>query len=294
MNRIMLHPQTGINAKGQLISTERPLIMGILNLTPDSFFDGGKHQDIPQALRHAKKMLEEGADIIDVGGMSSRPGARLITAEEECKRVLPLIEALHEELPDAVISIDTIYASTARKAIEAGAAIINDISAGRIDPGMFPTAAELQVPYVLMHMQGLPHNMQQHPVYEDVVREVFDFFTEKIGKLRQLGLHDIILDPGFGFGKTLAHNYTLLRRLSVFRAFDMPLLVGISRKSMINKVLKTTPAQALNGTTAAHVLALEQGANILRVHDVAPAREAIAIREAFHNNEPVNNSTDLA
>ena len=279
----MLHPQTSIHTKGQLLSTERPLIMGILNITPDSFFDGGKYQNIPQALQHAKKMLEEGADIIDVGGMSSRPGARLITAEEEWKRVLPLIKALHEELPEAIISIDTIYATTARKAVEAGAAIVNDISAGRIDPEMFPTVAALQVPYILMHMQGLPHNMQQQPVYEDVVREVFDFFIEKTGRLRELGLHDIILDPGFGFGKTLAHNYALLRQLSVFRAFDMPLLVGISRKSMINKVLHTKPAEALNGTTAAHVLALEQGANILRVHDVAPAREAIAIWEAFHN-----------
>lgn len=290
----MLHPQTSIHAKGQLLSTEHPLIMGILNLTPDSFFDGGKYQNIPQALHHAKKMLEEGADILDIGGMSSRPGARLITAEEECKRVLPLIEALQQELPEAILSIDTIYATTARKAIEAGAAIINDISAGRIDPEMFSTVADLQVPYILMHMQGLPNNMQQQPAYADVVQEVFDFFVEKIGKLRQLGLHDIILDPGFGFGKTLEHNYALLRQLSAFRAFDLPILVGISRKSMINKVLHTKPAEALNGTTAAHILALEQGAHILRVHDVSPAREAIAIREAFHNNGPVNNSTDLA
>ncbi len=277
----MLHPQKTITAKGRLLSIERPLVMGILNLTPDSFYDGGKYQALSQALGQAQKMLDEGADILDVGGMSSRPGARLITTEEECARVLPVIDALHREFPRAIISIDTIYAATARKAIETGAHIINDISAGRLDAQMFPTAADLQVPYILMHMQGLPHNMQKQPSYEHVVREVFDFFVEKVGRLRQLGLHDIILDPGFGFGKTVEHNYSLLRQLSAFKVFDLPLLVGISRKSMINKVLNTKPAEALNGTTAAHVLALEQGANILRVHDVAPAREAIAIWEAF-------------
>ncbi len=273
-----MYPQTSLKAGTRLLNLEEPLIMGILNLTPDSFFDGGRYnQKVQQAVDRAARMLEEGADIIDIGGMSSRPGAALISPEEESRRVLPVIEALHRQLPQAILSIDTLHAKVARRAIEAGAHIINDISAGRVDEQMMETVAELRVPYVLMHMQGLPHNMQQRPSYTDVVREVFDFFVEKVGQLRQLGLHDIILDPGFGFGKSLSHNYQLMQQLTAFKAFDLPLLVGISRKSMINKVLNTTPEEALNGTTALHMIALERGANILRVHDVAPARQAIKI-----------------
>ena len=283
----MLHPQTSLRVNGRLLSWDTPLIMGILNLTPDSFFDGGKYnQSTEQAVERAGSMLEEGAAIIDLGGMSSRPGARIISPEEEAERVLPVIEALNRYFPEAILSIDTLHAGVAHQAIQAGAHLINDISAGRLDQDMFQTAAELQVPYILMHMQGLPHDMQQNPTYENVVQEVFDFFTEHIKQLRQLGLHDIIIDPGFGFGKNLEHNYTLLRHLSAFKAFDLPLLVGISRKSMINSVLHTQPQDALNGTTAVHMLALQAGADILRVHDVAAAREAIAIWEVWQQAAP--------
>ncbi len=283
----MLHPQTSLRVNGRLLSWDTPLIMGILNLTPDSFFDGGKYnQSTEQAVERAGSMLEEGAAIIDLGGMSSRPGARIISPEEEAERVLPVIEALSRHLPEAILSIDTLHAGVAHQAIRAGAHLINDISAGRLDQDMFQTAAELQVPYILMHMQGLPHGMQQNPTYENVVQEVFDFFTEHIKQLRQLGLHDIIIDPGFGFGKSLEHNYTLLRHLFAFKAFDLPLLIGISRKSMINSVLHTQPQDALNGTTAVHMLALQAGADILRVHDVAAAREAIAIWEVWQQAAP--------
>ncbi len=278
----MLHPQTSLRVKGPLMVLDSPSVMGILNLTPDSFFDGGKYNQSPaQAVERAGIMLEEGADIIDLGGMSSRPGAKLISAEEEADRVLPVLEALIHHFPEAVYSIDSLHASVARQAIQAGAHLINDISAARIDTEMFQTAAELQVPYILMHMQGLPQTMQQNPDYHNVVQEVFDFFTENIKRLRQLGLHDIILDPGFGFGKSLSHNYSLLRHLSVFKAFDLPILVGVSRKSMINNLLHIRAEEALNGTTAVHLLALEGGADILRVHDVAAAREAIAIWKAW-------------
>ena len=283
----MLHPQTSLRVNGRLLSWDTPLIMGILNLTPDSFFDGGKYnQSTEQAVERAGNMLEEGAAIIDLGGMSSRPGARIISPEEEAERVLPVIEALSRHFPEAILSIDTLHAGVAHQAIRAGAHLINDISAGRLDQDMFQTAAELQVPYILMHMQGLPHGMQQNPTYENVVQEVFDFFTEHIKQLRQLGLHDIIIDPGFGFGKSLEHNYTLLRHLFAFKAFDLPLLIGISRKSMINSVLHTQPQDALNGTTAVHMLALQAGADILRVHDVAAAREAIAIWEVWQQAAP--------
>jgi len=251
--------------------------MGILNVTPDSFYSGSRVSETDDVLRRAEKMLEDGATFLDVGGMSSRPGAELVTEEEELKRVLPAIEAIHSRFPEALISIDTVWASVARKAVEAGACMVNDISAGRLDPKLYETVADLQVPYVLMHMQGTPRDMQRDPQYENVVEEVMDFLTMELGKLRELGVHDVILDPGFGFGKTVAHNYTLLRELSGLQILEAPLLVGISRKSMITRVLEVSPEEALNGTTALHMVALQEGARILRVHDVKEASEVIRI-----------------
>lgn len=273
----MLNPQLTLNCRGRLLSLQAPMVMGVLNVTPDSFYDGGSYTTEADLLRRAEQMLEQGASIIDIGGMSSRPGAELIKPAEELRRVLPAIRAICEHLPEAIISIDTIRGQVAREAIAAGAAIINDISAGAFDEDMYPTAAELQVPYLLMHMQGSPKTMQQRPDYEDVVREVLDFFIAETGKLRALGVKDILLDPGFGFGKTVEHNYQLLKQLHVFKILDLPLVAGLSRKSMINKVLGIKPEQALNGTTALNMVALQQGAKLLRVHDVRPAVETIRL-----------------
>lgn len=273
----MLNPQLTLNCRGRLLSLQAPKVMGVLNVTPDSFYDGGRYTTEADLLHRAEQMLEQGASIIDIGGMSSRPGAELIEPAEELRRVLPAIRAIHEHLPEAIISIDTIRGQVAREAVAAGAAIINDISAGAFDEDMYPAAAELQVPYLLMHMQGSPKTMQQRPDYEDVVREVLDFFIAETGKLRALGVKDILLDPGFGFGKTVEHNYQLLKQLHVFQILDLPLVAGLSRKSMINKVLSIKPEQALNGTTALNMVALQQGAKLLRVHDVRPAVETIRL-----------------
>ncbi len=275
----MLYPKKTINCEGRLISLEKPMVMGILNLTPDSFFDGGKYHGVDAALMQAEKMLREGAAFIDVGGMSSRPGAEIIGVEEELQRVLPVIEALHENFPEAIVSIDTFRAKVAHESVQAGAHLINDISAGNMDKAMFQTVAALDVPYIMMHMQGSPSTMQTAPQYENVVREVLDFFIQKTGELRQLGVKDIIIDPGFGFGKTVEHNYQLLKNMHVFQMLELPLLAGISRKSMICKVLKVKPENALNGTTALHVIALQQGAKILRAHDVKEAIQTIQLWE---------------
>jgi dihydropteroate synthase len=248
--------------------------MGILNITPDSFFDGGRYDQIEDALKQTDRMISEGADMIDIGGMSSRPGAQVISSDEELARVLPIIKAIRATYPQIALSVDTVYAATAKASVETGADLINDISAGTIDQGMFQMVADLGVPYVLMHMQGRPETMQQRPDYEDVVQEVLDFFITQSTLLRKLGVKDLILDPGFGFGKSLDHNYELLKKMHVFRMLDCPILAGISRKSMINKVLGTRPENALNGTTALHMVALQQGASILRVHDV---REAVQV-----------------
>lgn len=279
----MLYPRLSLNCRGQLLSLDQPVVMGILNVTPDSFFDGGRYNSETDALRQVERMLEEGAAIIDIGGMSSRPGAALIAVEEELRRVLPPIEAIATAFPDAIISIDTVRAQVAHAAVAAGASIVNDISAAAFDEAMYPTVAELEVPYVLMHMQGSPKTMQLKPDYDDVVREVLDFFIAEIGKLRALGVKDIVLDPGFGFGKAVEHNYQLLKRMHVFGITELPLLAGLSRKSMINKVLKTKPAQALNGTTALNMVALQQGAKILRVHDVRPAVETVKLWQQLNN-----------
>lgn len=273
----MLHQQQTINCRGRLVSLENPVVMGILNLTPDSFFDGGRHQTQDDALRQAEKLLREGATFIDVGGMSSRPGAAIIDESTELKRVLPVVAAIAKHFPEAIISIDTVRSGVAAESVAAGACLVNDISAGRFDEQMYPTVARLGIPYVLMHMQGTPESMQKEPVYEDVVREVLDFFIREVGKLRVLGISDIILDPGFGFGKTVAHNYRLLGMMHAFAMLEYPLLAGISRKSMICKVLGVGPANALNGTSALHMVALQQGAKILRAHDVREAQEVIQL-----------------
>lgn len=273
----MLNPRLTLNCRGRLLSLQSPQVMGILNVTPDSFFDGGRYTRQDALLRQAEQMLKEGAAILDIGGMSSRPGAEIIPVKEELQRVLPAIKALHEAFPEAILSIDTIRGRVAEEAVGAGAAIVNDISAGAFDESMYPTVARLQVPYILMHMKGSPKTMQDNPDYEDVVQTVLDFFIAEAGKLRALDVHDIILDPGFGFGKTVEHNYQLLKQMHLFKILDLPLLAGLSRKSMINKVLKTKPEHALNGTTALNMVALQQGAKILRVHDVSPAKEAIQL-----------------
>lgn len=273
----MLNPQLSLNCRGRLLSLKVPIVMGILNLTPDSFFAGSRVDSQDFLLEQAEKMLNEGATILDVGGMSSRPGAEIITVEEELDRVIPAIEALHQHFPQAFLSIDTIRSEVARQAVAAGAFIINDISAGKLDEAMYQTVADLQVPYVLMHMQGEPNNMQQSPEYEDVVLEILDFLIEQIGRLRELKVKDIIVDVGFGFGKTVSHNYQLLKKMHVFQILDLPLLAGLSRKSMICKPLKVNPSAALNGTTALHMVALQQGARILRVHDVKEAVEVIKL-----------------
>lgn len=274
-----------LNCNGKLLMLDRPVVMGILNVTPDSFFDGGKHTAESGILNQAEKMLSEGAALIDVGGMSSRPGADIISEEEEAGRVLPVVEMLVRHFPEIIISVDTIRSGIARQAVEAGAAIVNDISAGRFDEKMYETVAALQVPYILMHMQGAPKDMQSAPAYEDVVQEVLDFFIFEIGKLRRLGVKDLVVDPGFGFGKTVEHNYDLLRKMHVFRMLELPILAGISRKSMICKVLGVNPDRALNGTTALHMVALQQGAKILRVHDVREAVEVVRLWEAMGENE---------
>lgn len=273
----MLFPKITLNCNGQLLSLETPIVMGILNLTPDSFFDGGLYQNEKQLLNRVEKMLTEGAKIIDIGGMSSRPGAEIIEETEELKRVIEPITQIIKKFPQTIISIDTIRSGVAKAAIEAGASIVNDISAGRLDPALYTTVAKLGVPYILMHMKGQPKNMQEQAAYTSVNVEVLDFFIEEVGKLRKLGIKDIILDPGFGFGKSINHNYELLQKLHTFQILDLPVLAGISRKSMIYKLLEITPAEALNGTTALHMVALQQGAKILRVHDVKEAVETVKL-----------------
>ena len=258
--------------------------MGILNITEDSFFDGGKYINDEQIILRCKTMLDEGATIIDIGAQSSRPGARQISSEDELIKLLPIIKLLKNRFENITISIDTFWSNTAKQSVLAGADIINDISAGEMDGNMFNTISNLQVPYIIMHMQGTPLTMQKNPVYEDVTQEVITYFEEKIKRLKTKGVSQIIIDPGFGFGKTLEHNYQLLNNLGAFRKLNFPILVGLSRKSMINKLLDTTPQNALNGTTITNTIALQNGANILRVHDVNKAIECIKITTFAKNN----------
>lgn len=277
-----------LNCGGKLLMMDKPLVMGILNITPDSFFDGGRHTSEKALLERAEHMLKEEADILDLGAMSTRPGATFVSEEEERSRLLPAVKSIRKEYPQAIISVDTFRAEIAKEAVEKGADIINDISGGTQDKKMFDTIAKLQVPYVMMHMQGTPENMQKNPHYKDVVKEVGMFFSEQLQKLKLLGVHDVILDPGFGFGKTLDHNFQLLHELRYFDMFELPVLVGVSRKSMVNRLLGTKPETALNGTTAVHVLALERGADILRVHDVKEARQAVRVVQKIREIEKLN------
>lgn len=258
--------------------------MGVINIGPDSFYDGGKYSNKLQIIDRADQLISHGAVILDVGAASSRPGAQLINVELEKKRLIPALEVILQKFPQAIISVDTYHSSVAQAAVVQGAHIINDISAGNIDAKMFDTVAKLQVPYIIMHMKGIPQNMQENPVYDDPVKEIAFYFAEKIDKLRRLGVHDIILDPGFGFGKSLEDNYRLLKGLDYFRIFDLPIMAGLSRKSMINKVLKSKPSEALNGTSVLNTIALQKGVKILRVHDAREAREAIQLIEIFNSS----------
>jgi dihydropteroate synthase len=266
-----------INIKGELFLFDRPKVMGIINVTPDSFFDGGQYTKIDSALKQAETHLAEGADFLDIGGFSSRPGADDVSPEEELKRVIAPIEAIAKEFPKAIISIDTFRSKVAESAINSGADMVNDISAGEDDELMFETVAKLQVPYIIMHKQGSPKTMQQNPEYGNVVVEVAKYLSQRILMLNELGVNDIIADPGFGFGKTVEHNYELLNHLDHFHHLDVPILAGVSRKSMINKVLGTKPENALNGTTVLNTIAVQKGAHILRVHDVKEAVQAVKL-----------------
>jgi len=266
-----------INCKGTLIDLSAPKVMGILNITPDSFYDGGAYKNESEILNQVEKMLLDGATFIDVGAYSSRPGAQHISEEEELKRSLPVINLLIKHFPEIIISVDTFRSKVAKETINAGAALINDISGGKMDDTMFNTVANLQVPYILMHMLGTPQNMQQNPVYKNATQEIISFFAAQIHKLRQLKLNDVVIDVGFGFGKTIDHNFELLKNLALFKNLEVPILTGISRKSMLYKTLDISAQEALNATTSANTIALLNGANILRVHDVKEAVEAVKI-----------------
>ena len=272
-----------LNCKGRQLNAEKPLLMGIINVTPDSFYDGSRVTGSDAVLKQAEKMLREGATILDIGGQSSRPGSERISAEEELKRVADPVNAIHKNFPDAFISIDTFYSAVANEAVAAGACIVNDISAGSIDHEMIKTVAGLQVPYVLMHMKGTPQTMQQQANYTDVTKEVLDFFILKKEELDKAGIHDVIIDPGFGFGKTIEHNFELLHNLPVFKMLNSPLLLGVSRKSTIYRTLGSSIEEALNGTTVLNTIGLMNGASILRVHDVKEAMEAVKLFEAYKN-----------
>ncbi|MBC7946380.1 MAG: dihydropteroate synthase, partial [Chitinophagaceae bacterium] len=260
-----------LNCKGRLVVVDRPIVMAIINVTPDSFFAGSRHQDADHIVQEAGRMLQEGATILDIGGQSTRPGSERVGEDEELKRVIPAIEAIHIAHPTAIVSIDTYYAKVASEAVAAGASIVNDVSAGRMDVAMVETVASLQVPYILMHMKGTPETMQQAATYSDVTKEVLDFFIHQLPQFRAAGINDIIVDPGFGFAKTIDHNFELLRNLSVFQMLDVPILLGVSRKSTVYKTLGVTAEEALNGSTVLHTIGLLNGAMILRTHDVKEA-----------------------
>lgn len=272
-----------INCKGKLVNLENPKVMGILNITNDSFFDGGKYSSIDNALFQAEKMLTEGASFIDIGAQSTRPGADMIGQEAELKAAIPVIEKLVEKFPEIIISIDTFRAEVAKQAIAAGAAIINDVSGGEDDPKMFETVVNLKVPYILMHKQGDYKTMHHNPTYQNVVTDVMNYFIPKVEYLKHNGVADVILDLGFGFGKNLEHNYELLSKMDRFKIFELPILVGVSRKKMIQNVIEADALNALNGTTVVNTIALMKGANILRVHDVKEAVEAVKIFELLND-----------
>jgi dihydropteroate synthase len=272
-----------LNLGGSFMSLSTPKIMGIINTTPDSFYAGSRVTEPGEAVERAREMIEQGADILDIGAVSSRPGSEDVPESVELERFIPVLEALREAFPEFPLSIDTWRSGVARSLSEQfGINMINDISAGEFDPDMFQTIAQLGIPYIMMHMQGTPSTMQEDPVYHHVVNDLLQFFADKIFQLRQLGVIDMIIDPGFGFGKTLEQNYMLLREFDTFRMFELPLMVGVSRKSMIYKVLESDPDHALNGTTAAHMALLLKGANLLRVHDVQAAVETVKIFQQIY------------
>lgn len=266
-----------INCKGNLIDLTAPKVMGILNITPDSFYDGGKYKDEKSILTQVEKMLGEGATFIDVGATSSRPGADPISKSNELNRIVPIVHLLLEKFPDIRISIDTFRAEVAQECLEAGAALINDISAGTLDKNMLRTIANYNVPFIMMHMKGNPSTMQEQTHYKNLLGDILYYFSERLATARSLGINDIIIDPGFGFAKTLEQNYEILQKLAMFKCLDLPILVGLSRKSMIYKTLKTNADMALNGTTALHMIALSKGTHILRTHDVKEAMECIKL-----------------
>jgi dihydropteroate synthase len=270
-----------LQSRGRLLSLEKPVLMGILNATPDSFYNKGRDRSLEALVEKAGLMLAQGATILDIGGATTKPGAAIINPNEEQDRVLPVIEAIHQQYPNAWLSCDTYHSATARAAVMAGVSIINDVSSGSIDSAMLATVAELKVPYIAMHMQGSPETMQQNPQYDDVVTDVRNYLQDICHKCAEAGIADVVIDPGFGFGKTVQHNFALLKQLHTFRMLGKPILAGISRKSMICRTLGVTPEDALNGTTALHMVALQQGANILRVHDVKEAAEVIQLYNAM-------------
>lgn len=266
-----------INCNGNLIDLTTPKVMGILNVTPNSFYDGGKHKEINSIIHQVDKMLSEGADFIDIGAYSSKPSAEFVSEEEEIKRLVPIVKSLVETFPNIVLSVDTFRAQVAKASVENGVAMVNDIAAGLLDDKMLETVAELKVPYIMMHMRGNPQTMQSLTDYKDIVKEMIFYFSERIQKARSFGISDIVIDPGFGFAKTLEQNYEVLNKMELFSILELPLLAGVSRKSMIYKVLESSPQEALNGTSVLNTIALQKGAKILRVHDVKEAVECIKL-----------------
>ena len=279
----MIHPKITLNLCGSLLVLENPVVMAVININADSFYEKSRFTERGGILKQAETHLREGATFLDIGGMSSRPGAPISNAKDEVEKIVPVIKSLKKEFPDAFISIDTVHSAVASAAYQEGAVLVNDISAGAIDPDMFPFLAKTNIPYVLMHLKGVPRNMQDNTNYKDVSLDVLDFLILKYQALKELGVKDIIIDPGFGFGKDVAQNYELLQNLSIFKILECPLMVGLSRKSMIYKVIDGTPEDALHGTTALHFFALQQGALILRAHDVKPAIDTIRVWKALEN-----------
>ena len=266
-----------INCNGNLIDLSTPKVMGILNVTPNSFYDGGKHKEINSIIHQVNKMLSEGADFIDIGAYSSKPSAEFVSEEEEIKRLVPIVKSLVETFPNIILSVDTFRAQVAKASVEHGVAMVNDIAAGLLDDKMLETVAELKVPYIMMHMRGNPQTMQSLTDYNDIVKEMIFYFSERIQKARSFGISDIVIDPGFGFAKTLEQNYEVFHKMELFKILELPILVGVSRKSMIYKVLENSPQEALNGTSVLNTIALQKGAKILRVHDVKEAVECIKL-----------------
>ena len=272
-----------INCKGQLIDLSKPKVMGILNVTPNSFFDGGKYKNADEIVAQVQKMLSEGATFIDIGAYSSKPNAEFVSVEEEIARIVPIVELLVQQFPNILISIDTFRSEVAEACILKGAALINDISAGKLDDLMLGVVAKYKVPYIMMHMRGTPQTMQTLTEYEDLIKEMLLYFSERIAAARSLGIHDLIVDPGFGFAKTLEQNYEVLQKMELFQQLELPILSGISRKSMIYKVLNTNASESLNGTTTLNTISLVKGASILRVHDVKEAVECVTLFNAMNS-----------